>query len=404
MILKETLDKISKCNLPELRKNYDESKYHGEYEVRVNTLEAGITNLLKIVIENPLDQSQSKVLSLIFVVYKELLTAGPWNPPQASDFAKNLNAEFEKVNKTSIDKIIHKNSSYNTQEVFENCMEHLHSKLTADKFKKYPSFIKVYHSIISEIHEYDIKLKPLMTMPAALVLIDDYIEENKIAGLSCCKDILTYLKFEDFNNSNYYEVLYTILKKNVYEKNLDAIRLIFDCFEKIINILPNDNTSVSKNQKESELLSLAIDEMLMESNFNRKTVILKFLINIIEIHKSDCMRVKKKFMLVIIENLTLCTDNDFKILLLDTLELWIKYCWCVWRYKDDKILINTLLTILYTTEKENETIKRLQELISNLYKLCSPEEQMQFDSNMKLLYDEITVEECLARMKIIGEQ
>lgn len=46
---------------------------------------------------------------------------------------------------------------------------------------------------IYSLQDYNVVIKPVLVMPASLLLIEDYVKENKLKGLKCCSSILKCL-------------------------------------------------------------------------------------------------------------------------------------------------------------------------------------------------------------------
>lgn len=150
---KEFVDLFENCYLHELYRNYDECESHGEYEVRHNTLESSLQALRAKLNNICLPQSDEflhEFLALMVILYKELLSTGPWNTKKCLEYATFIDNDFKKQYMISIDKLLEPNSVYCNHSIFEECMKYLHRKLVQEKLKRYPSLIHVYCDIIKQ--------------------------------------------------------------------------------------------------------------------------------------------------------------------------------------------------------------------------------------------------------------
>ena len=52
-----------------------------------------------------------------------------------------------------------------------------------------------------------------------------------------------------FKTGNYYEVVYVTLKKNIYEKDIEVTKILFECFPLFLKNLPTEVKVRKKNNK-----------------------------------------------------------------------------------------------------------------------------------------------------------
>ncbi|XP_050669955.1 uncharacterized protein LOC126968851 isoform X2 [Leptidea sinapis] len=240
MEFKTHLDYLNKCFIHKLRKNYDETTDHQEFILRNKNLEHNFDNFVKLLYDISNDDLQqcNELLSSIVILEKELTCEGSWNNEMSQEIAKKLNHVFESKTKLPIDMVLRKNKVCKSEEVFDKCLENLHMKLTSEDFKKYPAQVEVYCSLILNLKNYNVSVIPSKLFPASILLIEDYLIDNKIKGLKCCLAILKLLKPEDFDGGNYYDVIYMTLKKNLNEKDIDVTKLNNSCMLALLELLP----------------------------------------------------------------------------------------------------------------------------------------------------------------------
>ncbi|XP_068631077.1 uncharacterized protein [Battus philenor] len=224
----ETLkDVIEFCLIPKLCKNYEESSNHPEFEIRNKRLEKCFNQLLKkletIFLKDYIN-SEYNIVSHLLILYYELSTNAIWNNKKCLKLSEKLKYYFEVFYETNIINVLRENKVFHHQEILDKCLEYLHNKLTATDFKRYPGQIEVYFTIIKDIKNYNVIIVPSTILPAALYLIDDYVPENKIKGLKCSLSILHCLNVDDFEQGNYYDVIYLSLIKVLSVKDVEATR------------------------------------------------------------------------------------------------------------------------------------------------------------------------------------
>ncbi|KAJ8733466.1 hypothetical protein PYW08_001764 [Mythimna loreyi] len=377
---------INNCLLSRLSKPSHEKDYHSEYQIRTNKLEQYLPKLLDLVENVDFREQQdicSSTLYSLLILYMELKTEGPWNTEniKTKDYPTKLNLAFKNKYNITLERTLLKNDVFNAQEIFDKCIRELHQKMTLSDFKKYPSLVEVYCMLIKNLHEYNLTINSVAVLPVALLLTDDYITSNKIKGLQCCVLIMQCLKPGSFTNGNYYEVVYMSLKKNIYEKDIEVTKALFECFPEFLKNLPLE----VKKIKLDDVYSSVLDQLNTETNLYRKAVCFDFTTKIIEMHRVHCVK-KKIFKDIICDNLEMCCNEGvYEILIQHVMEcflMWIRYCWCIWKLSTDQKILAALIKTLYVA-KDDTTISQIQNLIIALIHLCSKEEQMQICSNLE---------------------
>ncbi|XP_041970701.1 uncharacterized protein LOC121727091, partial [Aricia agestis] len=367
---------VNLCLLPKLNKDYEESDNHPEIVVRNKSLELNVDNLEKALESVDLcNENAGPIIAHLLILYLELNSTSAWNDDICNKVSKRINLIFLNYFNLSLHSILYKDGIYNSQEIFNICIEELHMKLTYDNFKKYPGQIEVYSTLIKDIKKYQITMRPSCVMPLSLLLMDDYVNINKQNGLECCLRILECLDINSFEGGNYYEVIHRTLKKLLYDKEIKITQLTHCCLLELCKLFPCDE----KDKKFDDLYCVLIEQLTMESNLYRKSECLRFLKSLISMHKTNCIS-RSGIKVAMCDCLDICTEYSVaEILLHSTLQClkeWIKYCWCVWKFPKDHKMMSVLLKLLYTCKNE-ELIKVIQDIFLTLYSLCSNIEQEQ---------------------------
>ncbi|XP_031766618.2 uncharacterized protein LOC113515514 isoform X2 [Galleria mellonella] len=366
------LEVISMCLLPKLSKNVDISENHVEYKIREDTLTSQFNVIMQLLNDMNNSEMTPDILSRLLILNLELQSVGPWFSEICKKCTEKLNKDFEGSYGYKLDNLLWHGDAVNSQKIFDKCLEDLHQKLTFEDFKKYPAL----HD------EYKVDINPLKTIPISLLLIDDYILSNKIKGLKSCLIIMKCLTTESFQDGNYYEVIYGTLKKSTLDKDIDVTRLTLECLLQLLKIIPPGVQA----KKTDDIFKRGLDQLYTEANLYRKAALFSFTTNLIEMQGVDCVN-KKLLKSILCDNIDICCNDAVgEILLSDVLkclEVWIKYCWCIWRLPSDQKFLSTLLKLLYVSCQDEEKAARIQILIITLITLCTKEEQNALYKNIE---------------------
>ncbi|CAK1598544.1 unnamed protein product [Parnassius mnemosyne] len=379
-------DNIELCLIPKLNKNFDDCENHIEFKSRNLKLDEHFQIVLKKIEEinlKDLGLESEYILSHLLILYYELLSNGPWNSEHCLKLSQMLNSYFELLYGISLTNIFVYNEIFNYQAIFDKCVESLHSKLTSSDFKKYPGQIEVYNNIIKNLKLYDVAVVPSKVLPASLLLINDYIIDNKVKGLQCCISVLQCLNGRDFQEGNYYDVIYNSLKKVISEKDIEVTKLVFKCFKALYDVLPED----VKPTKVEDMYVNVLEQLYVESNLYRKAECINFIRILITIQKIHCAS-RSVFLAIIGDNLDLCCNETVADVLLhnilQTLKEWVKYCWCIWKLSAGQNILSNLFKVLYTC-KDNDLATEIQSMIIILIRLCNDEDRKNITNELDLI-------------------
>lgn len=369
---------INTCILSKLSREYYENDIRPEFHIRNVNLTKNFQEIIYLLEQQEFTQNSdpsSNTLCHLIILYFELLSIGPWNTEDTGVVEKlgKLNNIFIKKYNIQLCEVF-TSELFESQIIFDKCIRELHKNVTADNLKKYPSLIGVYCLLINNLKSYKIDVNPVTVLPIALLLIDDYVISNKIKGLQSCTAILQCLTTKEFIVGNYYEVVYSSLKKNILEKDKEVTQVLFECFMEFLKIMPSD----IKKKKLDDIFSNVIDQLHTESNVYRKALFFDFITKIIKLHGIHC--VKKKVNTIIRDNLDSCCDETVSEILLqhvlECLQTWIRYCWCTWILSEGNKMLSSLFKILYLSKDEMTGVK-IRNIIITLIKLGTEEEQLE---------------------------
>lgn len=378
---------VESSMLRKLSKSVEESDTHYEFTIRQQHLSTNISalqELFKTVDLKDNSNLSNDILSSLILLSKELQSKGEWNTEESMNFSKSLNSGFESLYLISIDDILKSViTPFPTQTLFDLCLAKLHSKLTIQEFKHYPSLVEVYCLLIESLANYKVKVTPSAILPISLLLIDDYNKAYKLKGLKCCQTILKAQTQKDFLNGNYHEVIYISLGNALREKDLAVTKLLLECFMEFMRILP----ATEKVDTMDNIFLKVLEEMATEANFDRKLAYFAFLQKFIPIHAINCVKRKRRLFAIIVENIDMCTNQPIRKVMLDDtlkcLKIWIQYCWSGFKYTSDAKLISIMLKIMYVLEdKERKHIAETERLLEALVHLSGKDNEKQIVSSL----------------------
>ncbi|XP_059056772.1 uncharacterized protein LOC131850537 [Achroia grisella] len=400
MTMNELDEVISKCLLQKLSKNVEQSENHVEYKLREDMLASQFNTILKYINDESESEIAPDMLSQLLILDLELQSIGPWFCELSKECSEKLNNLFENLYTFKLSTVLQHLDVDDAQLVFDICFEDLHTKLTLEDFKKYPALHDVYCSIVQHIPEYNVVINPMKIMPICLLLIDDYIVNNKLKGLKSCLIILKCLTAQNFQGGNYYEVIYGSLNKITLDKEIDVTKLTLECLLQLMKILPPE----IKVKKLDDIFKRGLDQINTEANLYRKAAWFNFTTNLIEMQGVNCVD-QKILKSILCDNIDMCCNEAVgEILLsdvLECLETWIKYCWCIWRFSSDQKILSTLLKLLYVSSGDEQKASKIRIVIITLVCLCTKEEQRIIYKNIEDATQQINKPEFVSSLEII---
>ncbi|KAJ2952063.1 hypothetical protein O0L34_g4327 [Tuta absoluta] len=344
-----------------------------EYDVQQAAFEENLDNI-------------PKILAAVFILYKDLLSKGPWHSEEMVQCASCLEKQCKQyfgVGPDDFLKTRHLFGNASPQMVFDECVLSWHLLLTVNDFKKNPSVVEVFCTVIENISEYPDLGGNLKMMQISLIMIDDYNFEYKKKGLKCCAQILKNLKMGAIDNGNYYEVIYASLIKAFMEKDMEVTRLVLECLQEWHKVLPLECDF--KITACVELFNYTLKNIQSESNLYRKAALFRFTKSLIETNGVNCVS-RNTFQSVICYNLGVCCNkgvDDIMLLpIILCLEEWLKHCWCVWKYYSGHWVLSSLFKLLYLCK--DDMVERIVKIIATLLTLCTKEERQKV---LKLLQE-----------------
>ncbi|XP_026322280.1 uncharacterized protein LOC113231942 isoform X2 [Hyposmocoma kahamanoa] len=366
---------IEHCLVPKLSRDFEECETHGEFDIYKNRFSQHFYELIKLLDDADLKENlkgSTRIIAYLWILYVDLQTNILWTTEVITEYTNKFNASFELIYGVKLDDVL-KAEQLDRQAIFDKAMEELHQKLTPENFKKYPSLIDVYNSIIQDVKDFKIQVNLVKTLPIALLLIEDFVPTNRISGLKSCASILQHVEPNVFDTGNYYEVIHGTLLKAFTERDAEVTNLVIGSLLQLLLLLPDS----VKEQKTDETYALTLEQVLNESNVYRKLNLYRFTTKLIQMLRTKCAK-RRRFHLAIVDGIILCCNKDIQdVLLNDVLEClkeWIKHTWCVWNLQTDYRILAEMMKLQCASKPEN--CRKVVKLIATLITICTEDEQL----------------------------
>lgn len=324
-------------------------------------------------------------ISKVIVIIGEQHCKSVWNTSEQVEISKVLITKLCKIyNCERISQVL----AYD--ELFLSILMFLRPKLLKDTWKMFPASVVCYRWILESVEKPLLKKYIPEILPTALIIFDDYVEENQKLGLECINMIIEHCeKSRSLKNLNYDEVIFQALEKMTHKVEPGMIIPLYSC---ISNLLENiEFCADSNNQfgwtKRDNILSILLDNMELQSNAvcrNAYAISLSKLL----VH-SNSGKWSNRISRILSEY---CEDNmDFKITN-TSLDLMITFL-NIYQPKENNfyiIMYSSLLKLYYSLiskEEYHDDVEKVKKCIHRLNELCPnlSEEILENDSIKSIL-------------------
>ncbi|XP_058804669.1 TELO2-interacting protein 2-like [Phymastichus coffea] len=241
-----------------------------DYKDYKNTLSSNLDNvmsLLSIILKNKnqLTVENNTQLVTVITIIGEQSSKNVWNTSETVEVSKLLSLLVCKIfEKDNISKVFDDN-------IFLAVVMSLRPKLLKDTWKSYPGAVVCYKWLLQIIEKPFLKRHVAEVLPTALVIFDDYVQENQMIGLECIGIIIDHCqKSKSLKNCNYDEVIYQALKKAT--SNIET-NMIITLYTQIAKLLENicyceGNINMFEWNKKDDILYILFSQMELQSDID----------------------------------------------------------------------------------------------------------------------------------------
>ncbi|XP_011497068.1 PREDICTED: TELO2-interacting protein 2-like, partial [Ceratosolen solmsi marchali] len=225
-----------------------------------------IVLLLDFIIQNEVQYSKrtTEYLIKVIVIIGEQHKKSAWNTYKIIELSELLIFRICKIFKSKNITEILKNN-----EIFIMIIKFLRPKLLKDTWKCFPAAVNCYKWLL-ELSE-----KPLLKsyiqdiVPTALIIVDDYVQENQMLALKCISIIIEHCqKSKILKNFNYDEVIFQALKKISYKVESIMMTSLYSCISSLISNIDcyEKKSTIFNWTKWDEILTILFDNMELQTN------------------------------------------------------------------------------------------------------------------------------------------
>jgi len=121
-------------------------------------------------------------------------------------------------------------------EIFLSVIMFIRPKLLKDTWKMFPASVVCYRWILGSVEKPLLKNHISEILPTALIILDDYVENNQKLGLECINIIIEHCEnSKSLRNFNYGEVIFQALEKMTLKVESFLIIPLYTCISDLLN-------------------------------------------------------------------------------------------------------------------------------------------------------------------------
>ncbi|XP_046614100.1 TELO2-interacting protein 2-like isoform X1 [Neodiprion virginianus] len=155
-------------------------------------------------------------------------------------------------------------SSVDGSGVIEAVLLVLRPKLFKDTWKNYPAAVICYKWILWQVEEPNLVRHMNSIIPTALIILDDYVVENRLTGIKCIGKILQHAQMrKELVDTGYAEVIYDALKRLLIIREVAYIIPLYSCIRSLLSTLEYYNNTESLQQKTCPLQWTIRDDVIL---------------------------------------------------------------------------------------------------------------------------------------------
>ncbi|NP_001135881.1 uncharacterized protein LOC100216454 [Nasonia vitripennis] len=223
-----------------------------------STLDAFVQN------ENQWTNETKANLLKVLIVIGEQHSKNPWNTDEIVMFSHKLIPKickiFDTVNLTQILK---------DENIFISAIMFLRAKLMKDTWKSFPAAVVCYKWLLELVERPLLKRHVSEVLPTALIILDDYVQENQKLGLECINVIVQHcLQSRALKNLNYDQVVFQALERMAHKAEPSMIIPLYSCISNLLESMEycEDSSNSFRWSKRDEISIILLSNMELQSN------------------------------------------------------------------------------------------------------------------------------------------
>ncbi|KAJ9574524.1 hypothetical protein L9F63_008297, partial [Diploptera punctata] len=177
----------------------------------------------------------------------------------------------------------------------------LRPKLLKNTWKTFPAAISCYHWLLFHIKSPHLGPHLTSVVPTALIILDDFVPENKILGIRCLQHITDNATRTELGWYGHGDVIYKSLERLIYERDAIIIEPLISCLIVVLNKLDGGYIKDQNNYEWSrydEILDKLLQQMELEDRLALRMAYVKHLPALVQASGLRMCRWSNKFLKV----------------------------------------------------------------------------------------------------------
>ncbi|KAL0271805.1 UNVERIFIED_CONTAM: hypothetical protein PYX00_008790 [Menopon gallinae] len=304
-----------------------------------------------------------EILALIFIVCGENVVMSPWNTTCTVENAYDIIGMVLKLYKCkNMPEILVSRS------LFKDILINLRPRLLPATWKHYPASVVCYQWIIKYVEQPHLSPFLHLVLPTALILVDDFVTDNRIIGISCLHHVIDNVTIAELKYYGHGDVIYNALESLLRSRESEIVKIALPCIICLVSKLEtNFGEKEVKWSKFDDVLSIYLENMELEHLIILREIYIQNLPHLIKSSGLRIIRWSRKLLKIFKEYLEVaCNHSDVETMnyCLRGLEIYLQNSQPVMSLYSNFILFMLLKTLYSLLNMTESTIqKRNKELI-----------------------------------------
>lgn len=225
-----------------------------------------IQSMLDVFVQNEdqwTNETKTNLLKVLIVI-GEQYSKNPWNTEEIETLSQILIPKICKIfNAENVTQIL------KDENLFLSAIMFLRAKLMKDSWKSFPAAVVCYKWLLKSVEHPLLKRHVSEVLPTALIIFDDYVQENQTLGLECINVIVQHcLQSRALRNLNYDQVILQALERMAHKVEPSMIILLYSCISNLLESMEycKDSSNSFRWSKRDEISIVLLGNMELQSN------------------------------------------------------------------------------------------------------------------------------------------
>ncbi|XP_012251793.2 TELO2-interacting protein 2-like [Athalia rosae] len=214
-------------------------------------------------------------LTYLIIIIGEQSEKSVWNTAESVSIANSMKYKIcnfykcDSISKLLVGEGMYKDSSSNdTYSILNMVLLAVRPKLRKETWKAHPATVNLYKWILEQIEEPNLVNHMSNVIPTALIILDDYVVENRLLGIKCLERISkhAYMR-KELVDTGYSEMIYYELTRLLGMREVAYVKPLYSCMTKVLSTNEYyNNTNCLEWTRRDDVLSSLLGNMEYEQN------------------------------------------------------------------------------------------------------------------------------------------